>query len=102
MTAETHPRIHTLEIPPRYWDDHRRACTSEDEPIVEEGSRGKVRVTLSERDLDELHSRALYTTVAEYQPPADWIGLKASARATVRAINRYWREHYDFFGERPA
>lgn len=34
--------------------------------------------------------------------PADWIGLKASARATVRAINRYWREHYDFFGERAA
>lgn len=82
-------RIHSLEVPPVYWEDHRRALTMEDEPIVEPGTRGRVRLTLSERDLRELRSRADYTIVADYQPPEDWFGLKASARATVRAIDRY-------------
>ena len=90
-----HPRIHTIDVPPFYWDDHRRAYTSDDDPIVEEGPRGKVRVTLSHRDLLELRSRADYT--ADYAEGNDgWtLGLRSSARATRRAIDRYLEQQED-------
>jgi hypothetical protein len=81
--------FHTLEVPPAYLDDHMRAYTMRDQVIVEDGSRGRKRITVSDRDLDELRSRAAYTIEAQYQPENEWLGLKSSARATVRAIDRY-------------
>lgn len=82
-------RVHTLDVPPRYWDDHRRALTSQDDPIEEPGPRGKVRVTLSDRDLFELRSRAADAIQAEWYPVEAYVGLKASARATLRTVDRY-------------
>ena len=93
LNCEKHERVHTLELPPAYWEDHDAVGTSLDDPIVEDGKRGLVKVTLSDRDLDEVYSRAEWCVGADFcSEPEFWIGLKSSARATMRRIEKYWQE----------
>jgi hypothetical protein len=84
-------RVHTLEVPPAFWSDHDDRCTSLDDPIVGAGKNGTVKLTISDRDLDELHSSADHFSTTEFMEDEQfYFGLKASARATMRRIEAYW------------
>jgi hypothetical protein len=91
LHCEKLERVHTIELPPAYWSDHDDRCTSLDDPIVEPGRRGNVKVTLSDRDLHELYNSAEHFATTDFGYDAqEWFGLKASARATMRRIETYW------------
>lgn len=75
---------HTLEVPPAFFDDWR-GCFCQLDPIEWEPRGRRYRVRLTERDLCDLRSRATH-----YRDGADYdLGLRSSARATVKAVDRY-------------
>lgn len=79
--------LYTITVPPRYFDDHLDALTFEDDFIwesVRKGGRWAIKVTLTEKNLRELRSRASYYA----EEPDFELGLRSSARATVRAIDK--------------
>ena len=88
MTPETTTdKIWTVTVPPVFWED----CVHfggfrDDFTAVEVGpkSRRKIQATLTDRDLDELYSRARHYA---WHPEYDF-GLRASARATVKALRQ--------------
>lgn len=83
-------KTYTVTVPPVFFRDTVKCdCFRDDFTEVEvgKGSRLRIQATLTERDLDELHHRAEhYATSSEYV--AEFFGLVASARATVKAIDK--------------
>ena len=80
-------KTYTVTVPPVFFRDTVDCdCFRDDFTEVEvgKGSRLRIQATLTERDLDELHHRAKhYAGHSEYD-----FGLMASARATVKAIDK--------------
>jgi hypothetical protein len=80
-------KTYTVTVPPVFFHDTKKCdCFRDDFTEVEvgKGSRLRIQATLTERDLDELHHRAKhYAGHSEYD-----FGLMASARATVKAIDK--------------
>lgn len=73
--------MYTIKMPPRFVED----CLECDCDV---GSYANGKLTATAEQLAEIRSRAEYYT-AEHGPDASWIGgLKASARATLRALER--------------
>ena len=79
-----------LKLPPRFWDDHYQRCAENP------GERREIKVTkryalveLDAEALEDLVSDAVYYG-GKYAPDAfTWLnGIKASARATVRALEK--------------
>lgn len=78
---------YTVIVPPVFFRDTvKHDCFRDDFTEVEvgKGSRLRVQATLTQRDLEELYHRAKhYAGHSEYD-----FGLTASARATVKAIDK--------------
>jgi hypothetical protein len=77
----------TVTVPPVFWEDCVHFGDFRDDFTVAEigpNSRRRIQATLTERDLDDLYSRARhYAGHSEYD-----FGLMASARATVKALEK--------------
>lgn len=76
----------SVTAPPYFFEDWIACdCPLDLVRYVERGRR--VEVTLSQRDLSDLRSRAVH-----YQDHPDYeLGMRSSARATVKAIDRQAR-----------
>lgn len=86
-------KTYTVTVPPVFWRDASRYGGFRDDfAEVEVGpkSRRKVKATVTGRDLRDLHDRAKHYA---WHPEYDF-GLKASARATVKALDAQvdWNE----------
>jgi hypothetical protein len=80
-------KTYTVTVPPVFFRDTVKCdCFRDDFTEVEvgKGSRLRIQATLTKRDLQDLHHRAKHYA---WHPEYDF-GLKASARATVKAINK--------------
>ena len=78
-----------LKLPPRFWDDHYERCAENP------GERREVKITkgyalveLDAEALEDLVSDAVYYSGDAAPDWSEGGGIRASARATVRALKR--------------
>lgn len=82
----------TVVVPSRFYNDHKfREFPSG--KVIKEYSNGKVKVVLSQEELRELLSDAMYYSDCADQFDSAYQGVCKSATATVKAIKQQTGEN---------
>lgn len=80
----------TIDLPPRFYDDHRSRDCGESGVVVKETKRF-VRVTLDTVAYDDLKSDARYYADMYGDVDPNLFGVVASARATLKRLAKVER-----------